>query len=465
MNDSQEAEMTTVSQESSPRIRVYHKNAKGPYFVYIRQRVGGQAIHSVIVSKLLTRKYKSIVALKVVVKEKMRVEFTDLNEANELPLDKDFAKDYHVYIQASSVEIQGVIPFSIHEDLKAIQESGVGRIKAKMTESIDIVEVKRLHKYVKTNVEEKAVPINFVRITFAGHILPEIVEINKLLIPVRFFEENVLFCKKCLKYNHSEKFCYSDNKRCGHCGDFHGSEDNCRVDAFTCPNCKGTFPTVQHRCPIQSVIQSRKNERAFKQHRMSYADTVKGSNLTDTGGEKSGTRPNNIYTLLEIEDGELMETDEEIESGYENHNKSRLTKRKRSPVDEDQAFWDSLPGTSRDNERSRAFSREDENKNTVGKKLKIDGGGFKLGGRFKPDEKPRNQDRQQLEGNNPSHCGAEWGDSITDWLIKWLESFNISPELISLVKSFLAPLLKNAVKQLKEFVLKNLFSGFHMSNV
>ncbi|XP_055714822.1 uncharacterized protein LOC129808940 [Phlebotomus papatasi] len=330
LNDVREAEMITVSQESSPRIRVYHKNAKGPYFVYIRQRVGGQAIHSVIVSKLLTRKYKSIVALKVVVKEKMRVEFTDLNEANKLPFDNDFAKDYHVYIQASCVEIQGVIPFSIHEDLKDIKESAVGRIKAKMTESIDIVEVKRLHKYVKTNVEEKAVPINFVRITFAGHILPEIVEINKLLIP--------------------------KTKDVGTAGIY--------MDLKIIVGLTRLFVPI-----------SRKNERAFKQHRMSYADTVKGSKPAETNGEKSGTQPNNIYTLLEIEDGELMETDEEIEPAFENH---RLTKRRRSPVDEDQAFWDSLPGTSRDNEKSRAVLK-DEEKNIRGKKLKFDGGGFKLG--------------------------------------------------------------------------------------
>ncbi|XP_055679365.1 uncharacterized protein LOC129787665 [Lutzomyia longipalpis] len=132
-----------------PRKRFYPADAKGPYRVYIRKLVNNRSIPEISLTKKLTGKYKSITAMRMIVKEKLCVEFSDLREANALPNDTDFNVDYHVYIQCTGVEIQGVVPFSLGESLIVLQREGAGRLKTQMSKKIEIIEVKRLYKVVK----------------------------------------------------------------------------------------------------------------------------------------------------------------------------------------------------------------------------------------------------------------------------------------------------------------------------
>ena len=74
-----------------------------------------------------------------------------------------------------------------------------------------------------------------VRVAFAGAILPDYININGLLIGVREFKRNQLYCAKCQSYNHSEK--YSLNKEMyKFCGSL--QQKNCEhKDSKKCVDC------------------------------------------------------------------------------------------------------------------------------------------------------------------------------------------------------------------------------------
>lgn len=427
-----------------PRIRFFPKDMKGPYCVYIRKFVENASLPEVTLTKRLTRKYKTIKSIKMIVKEKMCVEFKDREEANKLPKDEEFTKDYHVYIQCAGVEIQGVIPFSLAEPLETICKEGSGRLKAQMTEKIEIIDARRLYKVNKEGDKKTAVPINFARVTFSGLVLPDVVEIDKLLLPVRYYTENVLQCKKCLRYNHTERFCYA-KQRCDKCGEFHEKDSQCGSSIFKCPNCKGSFPDKNHTCKKKEEIRARQHQNAEQKHYKLYSEIVKQTSVgNNDNGLVTGVESTNIYAALNVEGNDYVDIadtyDCEKNEGAEMRaNKLRSGRPKRkSPEHVDEAYWSSLSAGSQST--STANSSDQQNI---------------------PKKKVRAASSQQNKQKQDEH---NWIDKGIDKILEWLQSFGLPAAIIEMIRAFVVPMVKDMIEKAISSFMTRIMSGLSGQN-
>ncbi|XP_058817278.1 uncharacterized protein LOC131680581 [Topomyia yanbarensis] len=160
------------------RIKQYPENATGPF-----------------ISKDLVRKYTSVHEIKKVEASKLRVIVNDLNHANDIVRNQLFRLEYHVYIPCKRAEIDGVIS-ELGLDCAELLKSGRGIFKNKELAALRILECRRLKSVNIVGNEKEYVESASIRITFSGKVLPDFVEIEKVLIPVRLFIPRVMFCQQ-----------------------------------------------------------------------------------------------------------------------------------------------------------------------------------------------------------------------------------------------------------------------------
>lgn len=247
------------------RVRQYPVGHKGPYIVNIRAL--GVSLESKKIHKYVFMKYKHVKQIMHVNEHKMRVVFEDekvesvvplaseenkspdiemveenkqalekskkkkvalkasilkaqtpvsvnsaREEANELPNCAEWNKKYRVYISAKNVEVQGVISWPKSETITDFVEMGEGKFHNGMLKSVKVVDAVRLKKKI---VDEASVATlentGAVIVTFEGILLPNKLNVDGLLIPVREFKAKQMFCDNCNRYNHTAKMC--NNKK------------------------------------------------------------------------------------------------------------------------------------------------------------------------------------------------------------------------------------------------------------
>lgn len=118
----------------------------------------------------------------------------------------------------------------------------------------EIITVYRLNRFV--NKIKK--PTNKIAVVFRTNILPENIQILRVRCHVEPYYSKLLFCEKCLRYNHKTTSCKSSAKKCGNCCSFGHDIGTCSYQEF-CFHCKHNHRVNDDVC----------NER-FKQNHIKH---------------------------------------------------------------------------------------------------------------------------------------------------------------------------------------------------
>lgn len=329
--------MEHVAESNAKRVRLYPSNFRGPYTVYFRAQEG-KSINRLTIWNILVKKFRTVVEVKKMFSDKVKVVFSDLKDANSCVKDEDFSA-FRVYIQANTVEVDGVVIMDLDENEKML-ETGVGKVEGAPETDIKILEVYRMKKKSvrdsvvstmrengsQTHIEKKIewVPAKAVRVTFEGSILPDFIKVFGVVVQVLAFNPKVMFCEKCLRYGHTKAFC--NNKcRCQKCGFVHDLNTVCEVSLFSCPNCKKEFSSKDHKCVAREFLVDSLIKKAQTRHNMSYSGIVRGDQ-----GLKRQREEENIFDVLSGLDSDVdLGSDSEFPEVSEvagKHPKVRKTK-------------------------------------------------------------------------------------------------------------------------------------------
>lgn len=276
------------------RVRQYGEEGDGPYVVYVRS-VTRHALNVTAIADKLLKKFPSIAMLRPVNRDKLRVEFTDKNEANEAVKDDEFKKNHYVYIPAARSEVDGKVFLNTNVDVNEILKNGYGTMR-NSTEKCKVVDVYRLRKKVaeegaaSTKVNPKFVDTPMVRITFDGTTLPDYLMVDRLRIPVMPYTPRIMRCAICLLAGHTHVHC-SNRLRCKKCGGHHETTEEsnaCAAAAFVCPNCKDIFRDADHVCSrvtemrnekVTAVVEKRNHKRSALLKKASTANVAQAQRV------------------------------------------------------------------------------------------------------------------------------------------------------------------------------------------
>lgn len=265
--------------QSESRKRLYASNYSGPFVVFIRELLENKVVlKTLALSKHLYSTYKSIKYIKPNGKAKLKIEFGSLLEANAMCVDPEL-KLFYVYIPAIEVEIQGSIALSCTEDANEILSHGYGKFKnPRISEKVPILEVHRNQKYSESD-PDTLIPLNSVRITFQGKVLPDYVVLYNLLLPVRLYIPKPKMCMNCLSFGHTDKFC-SKLPSCSVCLKEHNTKDCTNTVAnslpiIPCKHCNSNEHLTGFKdCPSRNILFERKKIGLNQKQQFSYASVL-----------------------------------------------------------------------------------------------------------------------------------------------------------------------------------------------
>ncbi|EAT41937.1 AAEL006475-PA [Aedes aegypti] len=165
-------------QSRSPRIREYPVGAKGPFIVYFRKIA--IPLKVLLISSELYSKFTSIKELKKINEFKVRVVLSKREEANEIVKMDRFEGVYRVYIPCEDVEVDGVIYDEVLTP-EEVMQLGEGRFRNRALPSVPVLDCERL---TMMNADKSnRVHSNALRITFAGTMIPDFVNVSNVFIP------------------------------------------------------------------------------------------------------------------------------------------------------------------------------------------------------------------------------------------------------------------------------------------
>lgn len=290
--------------EEQYRVKQYPEGHKGPYIVNIRAI--NEPLETKKIQKYVFEKFYHVERIEHVNEHKLRVIFkqresTNTNvekcgesskalksareEANELPNANEWNKKFRVYISEKNVEVKGVIAWPVNEDISDFVKYGEGKFFDLRLKPVKVLEVVRLKRKVIENNEEKLENTATVIVSFEGVVLPNKLNINGLLIPVREFRNKQMFCHNCKRYNHTEKMC--NNKKV-----------EIPVDAgFKCIQCKSNeHESGDMKCPKRKQIEKKAIKSEKQVRKLTVAEMLREL-------DPSGTMPNesissNSFPLL-----------------------------------------------------------------------------------------------------------------------------------------------------------------------
>lgn len=290
------------------RLRQYPKGHPGPFVVHIRQDV--HQLKHLQIARDLNSKLKSIQTCEKKSSSKVTVTLLDIKEANSIPT-MECLSDYHVYIPAEDVEVEGVFDLPPEVEIEEIMDEGSGKFSHPDIPAIRPLDLYRFKRTViLPNGEPMEQDTNSVKVTFAGKALPRYMVIYNLLIKIRPYDRKAMFCNNCSSINHTQKFC-TRKTCCLKCGQDHLTKDcGSSVAQTVCKLCKETHPPDIRKCPKFVKASKGRKEKQIQSIKSSYADMVK---QYDTTPEK--TSANNRFSWLH----EMELEEEESDSNKNQH--------------------------------------------------------------------------------------------------------------------------------------------------
>lgn len=260
-----------------PRVRLYSPIHKGPFFVFIR--AGQNGLCHLKVTKYLFANYKETITRVIQVnKHKLQVLFKSAEAANALPLDdNEVLKSHRVYIPAEHVEVDGLVFLSPEDCLDDLLADGIGKFDGLGLPDVAVIDVFRFQTQLKDSLEKPITksPTSLVRVTFCGTVLPNKLVINGLMLPVKPYQRQVMFCEHCSRTGHTAKYCVV-KARCMKCGENHETK-NCATNSadMKCILCGLNHDTNNRKkCPKILAANSKFQSAALKRIKNSYAEAV-----------------------------------------------------------------------------------------------------------------------------------------------------------------------------------------------
>ncbi|XP_055549966.1 uncharacterized protein LOC129732771 [Wyeomyia smithii] len=226
---------STVSSIPS-RVKLYPDGSTGSFVVYFRPKIGPKSkpLNIIQISKDLESHFKSIIEISKVRPNKLRVVVKDLTQANKIATSEFFTREYHVYVPARDVEIDGVVTDSSLSS-EFLLEDGVGYFKNTSIPTVKILDCQQLRSVFFVEGKKIYSPSDSFRVTFAGSALPSHISIHIVLVPVRLYIPRVMNCTNCKQLGHTSAYC-CNKSRCGKCGGNH-LDDSCNQENNSCYYC------------------------------------------------------------------------------------------------------------------------------------------------------------------------------------------------------------------------------------
>lgn len=184
-------------------------------------------------------------------------------EANELPKYSEWNKKYYVYVPEKLVECKGVISWPVGNDVKEIiEEKSTGKFGNPLLNEINVLEAVRLKRKSDNASSNEMEDTGTVIVTFEGLVLPKWVNFNNMLVPVREFRAKPMFCKRCLKYFHTEKRC--NNKKAT------------TTPEIKCVQCNSSeHESGSKECPKRKIIEKKVQKNNRQNMRKTYAELLR----------------------------------------------------------------------------------------------------------------------------------------------------------------------------------------------
>ena len=226
------------------RVRQYGTKNNGPFVVCVRAIE--KPLQSMKIIKFLHNTYKSNLITRQINEFKINVIFepkidNDENvniarkEANDFPTTA-WNKACRLYIPEIRVEVIGCIAWSPEQETEEIISVGQGKFRNTLMPTVKVLDATRFEKTIDEAGNKQREPTNTVRVIFEGLLLPDYLNVDGLLIPVREFKRKQMFCELCLRYNHTKSHCNNKphkaapaDKTCIHCNidDHQTGDKNC----------------------------------------------------------------------------------------------------------------------------------------------------------------------------------------------------------------------------------------------
>lgn len=248
-------------------IRTYPVSSSGPFYVYIKKRQVSLSL--LTLADDINKRYRSVQEIRCHSPVKIRVSFTDRNEANGLVKDKYFREQYHVFVPCNHVEVDGV---AYSEDISpsTMKSQGIGKFKDSHLKPTKIKFCRQLSKFSET--DNCYVPSPGLRITFHGKVLPDFVQYKNIVMPIRPYFPKVMYCINCTQYGHTKKHC-SSSVRCCICMGEHAEAD-CLEESNSCYRCKQPHDKISN-CPKYIAKTKTVKQNLKKMHKQAYIESKK----------------------------------------------------------------------------------------------------------------------------------------------------------------------------------------------
>lgn len=250
MNEQRKEEFKYTTADTAP-YRLYFELRKEQAGVRINRYSLGAKLRGMEMFK------RHIIDMKQIGRNKIMVIINSFVKANQL-LDVVNNEDgmYRAYIPKHLVCISGVItgiPTDISEE----------EIMNDIESDVPVVGVYRLNRFENGT----KVPTNRISVTFRASCLPDKVWLFCCVSKIKPFIQKVVFCMRCLRYNHKEANC-KGARRCQRCSEKHDDEDEeeevCHK-RMKCLHCKsGNHATGSKECNEHKIQQKVKDMMARK---------------------------------------------------------------------------------------------------------------------------------------------------------------------------------------------------------
>nr|XP_023027553.1 uncharacterized protein LOC111515566 [Leptinotarsa decemlineata] len=234
-DNNMDREVNEEDVRDNEQIITYSEGMPGPFLVMVEmnEELGGRAgrfSHLKIAKEICDLKLYNIIRIKIKGKNKVGIEFNNINSANEMIEDDRLKnKGYKVYIPYSYVTCKAVVK-EISTDFTDIE------LKKLIKSPIKVLNVKRMNRRLTSqDGTVQYVPASTILITFKGNIIPRYIDICYLTYVTTPYVPPIAQCYNCLLYGHIKKNCK------GHKNVFHAQHNIKKKKSITTVSISNVF--------------------------------------------------------------------------------------------------------------------------------------------------------------------------------------------------------------------------------
>lgn len=166
-------------------------------------------------------------------------------------------------------------------------------IQDTLKSSHEIISVRRLKR---SSSEGKWEDSETIRVSFKAESIPSYVYAYGCRLAVENYVFPVTQCSACWKFGHIKKFCPLNKIICPKCGLNH---ENCEVDTYKCPNCKGPHMALDKKCPMfikEKEIRNLMTEESVTYRKALQIYLEKNAKISNTNSNSDANiNTNNIH--------------------------------------------------------------------------------------------------------------------------------------------------------------------------